>query len=475
MNRSAAVLSVLLLTLSSGAFGWRLVRIPVSTQTEVMEIASIGYDMANVNMVEGFADIMIAERFVEAAVERHPGARVLPVEWAMPLHDQHRNEFGYYYGPSENEAFWATLAENSDMVDTPASFGTSYQGRDLYYVRITNAGPSAPAVLFTALIHAREPGGNSVVIDFAQWLTSEYGNDTMATFIMDNAQVYIVPVANPDGYVYNLPSGGPNHRKNMNWTLGNGVDLNRNWGYMWGYDNYGSSGNPSSETYRGTAPFSEPETEYLAEFMEEIQPLGGFHYHTYGGYLLYPWGYVNQPTPDQSTFEGWAAQMTSQNNYLYGRAGQILYTVNGEANDWAYGEHGWYFFCPEVDDNGFWGSQNDTTLIVTNNLECRFMNKMLCMHLLASVGVHHESFVGVEGGVAPAIRVTENPVGSVLGFSVQGFAAPGISIHDITGRVVARVADSGAWAVPPELRNGVYYIVARENGVSANGAFTLLR
>ncbi len=475
MNRCTAICFAFLITLTSGASAWRLIRIPVETDSDISGIASLGYDMANVNRVEGFVDIMIEERFVDAAIQRHPNGRVLPEEWARPMHEQHRNEFGYYYGPNENAAFWAELAESSDMVDTPASFGTSYQGRDLYYIRLSNAGPDAPVILFTSLIHAREPGGNSVVIDFAQWLTSEYGSDTMATFIMNNAQVYIVPVANPDGYAYNLPSGGPNHRKNMNWTLGNGVDLNRNWGYMWGYDNIGSSGTPSAETYRGTAPFSEPETEQLAAFMEEIQPLGGFHYHTYGGYLLYPWGYVNQPSPDQTTFQSWGAQMTAQNGYLYGRAGQILYTVNGEANDWAYGEHGWLFFCPEVDDNGFWGSQNDTTLIVTNNLECRFMNKLLCMNLLASVGIEVEVSPEGEASVAPRLTLLENPVGSVLSFSTTGFSNPSVSIVDLTGRVVARVSGGGSWVIPEELGNGVYYIVARENSASASRAFTLLR
>ena len=63
------------------------------------------------------------------------------------------------------------------------------------------------------------------------------------------------------GYVYNMEHshGSTGHRKNMNFTLGDGVDLNRNWGYMWGYDNTGSSGSPTSETYRGTSAFSEPE------------------------------------------------------------------------------------------------------------------------------------------------------------------------------------------------------------------------
>jgi len=478
MNRFAALCFVLLLTLSSGAFAWRLIRIPALTDSDFSNVASMGYDIANSSRSQGFVDIMVEDRFVEDALLRFPQAKALPQEWAQPMNDQSRNEFGYYYGPNENNAFWASLAAGSDLVDTPVAFAQSYQGRDIYHVRITNADPDAPVILFNALTHGREPGANSAVIDFAQWLTSKYGSDTMATFILDNAQVYFVPMVNIDAYYYNLPSGGPNHRKNMNYSYpvsSNGIDLNRNWGYMWGYDNQGSSPDPYSELYRGSAAFSEVETQAMRDLLEDLMPLGGFNYHTYGGYLLYPWGYNNQPTPDQATFQSWGAQMANPIGYEYGRSGQILYLVNGEACDWEYGEHGMFFFTPEVDDNGFWGSQNDTTLIVTNNLECRSMNKLLCMNLLASVGISEQEHAGVGEGAAPSIDVTANPVGSLLSFTVQGFSAPAVSVHDLSGRVVARVSGSGSWALPAEMANGVYYIVARENGASASRAFTVLR
>ncbi len=476
MNRCAVICFALLMVLSSGAFAWRLVRIPATTDADFNGIASMGYDIANSNRSDGFVDIMIEDAFVEETMQRYTGARLLPREWAEPIHEQFRNEFGFYYGPNENNAFWASLAEGSDLVDTPVAFAESYQGRDMYYVRISNAGTDAPVIMFNALTHGREPGGNSAVIDFAQWLTTEYGSDTIATFILDNAQVYFVPMVNIDAYYYNLPSGGPNHRKNLNFTLGSGIDLNRNWGYMWGYDNIGSSPDPSSETYRGTAAFSEPETQAMRDLINDLLPLGGFNYHTYGGYLIYPWGYNNQPTPDQAIFQSWGAQMAGPVGYDWGRCYEVLgYSSNGDACDWEYAENESFFFTPEVDDNGFWGSQNDTTLIVTNNLECRSMNKLLCMNLLASVGIEEQESAGVGGNVTPGIEIAVNPVSSVLSFTVSGFSAPAVSVHDLSGRIVARVSASGTWAVPADMADGVYYIVARGNGVSASRAFTVLR
>jgi hypothetical protein len=475
MNRCATICFALLLLLAPAASAWRLVRIPALSDSDFSNIASMDYDIASSSRSGGFVDIMVEDRYLDAVLEKHPDARVLPEEWAQPMAGS-RNEFGYYYGPNENNAFWAGLAESSDLVDTPTAFATSYEGRDIYHVRITNAGDDAPVILFNALTHGREPGGNSAVIDFAQWLTSEYGSDTMATFILDNAQIYFVPMVNIDAYYYNLPSGAPNHRKNMNWTLGNGIDLNRNWDYMWGYDDQGSSPSPYSETYRGTAPFSEPETQALSGLMEELSPLGGFNYHTYGGYLIYPWGYNNQPTPDQATFQSWGAQMAGPIGYEWGRCYEVLsYPSNGDACDWEYGDQGMFFFTPEVDDNGFWGSQNDTTLIVTNNLECRSMNKLLCMNLLAGVGISDTETAGMGGAAEPMVTVSRNPVSSVLSYALSGFSAPDVFVVDIAGRMVARISGQGNWTVPAELANGVYHIVARENGVSAGSAFTLLR
>ena len=94
----------------------------------------------------------------------------------------------------------------------------------------------------------------------AESFITGYGNDTLITELVDELEIFVIPVVNPDGYVY---TWGPqrlwrkNRRDNGNGTFG--VDLNRNWGYEWG--GVGSSGDPGSGTYRGTAPFSEPETQ----------------------------------------------------------------------------------------------------------------------------------------------------------------------------------------------------------------------
>lgn len=81
------------------------------------------------------------------------------------------------------------------------------------------------------------------------------------------ADYYILPVANPDGYEYTFGSDRL-WRKNRRQKIGDcsGVDLNRNFGYRWG--GKGTSKNACHETYAGAGPFSEPETDAIRNFFE---------------------------------------------------------------------------------------------------------------------------------------------------------------------------------------------------------------
>ena len=101
-------------------------------------------------------------------------------------------------------------------------------------------------------------------------MLTSYGTDQRITEIVNTTELWFVPVANPDGYDFTFEDGQRLWRKNLRdnngdgvIAPGDGVDLNRNFPTRWGYDNEGSSPNPASETYRGTAPASEPETQAL--------------------------------------------------------------------------------------------------------------------------------------------------------------------------------------------------------------------
>lgn len=107
-------------------------------------------------------------------------------------------------------------------------------------------------------------------------------------------------MSNPDGYEY-THTVDRLWRKNRGGTGRGrcaGVDLNRNFGYKWG--GQGASRQPCSEIFAGTEAFSEPETIAQRDFMAKTAAnfQGFLTFHSYGQYILYPWGYDRVVPPD---------------------------------------------------------------------------------------------------------------------------------------------------------------------------------
>lgn len=260
----------------------------------------------------------------------------------------------------------------------------SHQGRPIYYLNITsqaNAGANKPQVLYTALHHAREAASLSQLIYYMYYLLENYGVDDEVTYLLDNAELVFVPCLNPDGYLRNQstnPNGGgfwrKNRRDNGNGTFG--VDLNRNYGYNWGYDDNGSSPNTNDDTYRGPGGFSEPELQAIRYLCVNNDFKVAVNHHTYGNLLVYPWGY--EPalfTPDSAIFTNLAKWMTKENGFVYGTGDQTVgYTTNGDSDDWMYGEQtlkGKIFsLTPESGDanDGFWPAQSRIIPICASNV-----------------------------------------------------------------------------------------------------------
>jgi hypothetical protein len=168
-------------------------------------------------------------------------------------------------------------------------------------------------------------------------------------------------VVNVDGYVYTWTTDRY-WRKNRRPNAGSGcmgVDLNRNWSYQWGLDN-GSSGNPCSATYRGAAPLSEPETTALAQFISARPWIRYVHdMHSYGQWLLHPWGFTSAPAPGHSLYQRLGAEMAALilavhgRTYVYGPAYTTLYPVSGDLTDWAWGAEHAYSTVIELRGNDF--------------------------------------------------------------------------------------------------------------------------
>jgi hypothetical protein len=247
----------------------------------------------------------------------------------------------------------------------------SHNGKPIWWVRLSdNPGDdeNEPEVLYTAIHHAREGIGVQQMIYYMLYLLENYDTNEEIRTLVDNTEMYFVPVLNPDGYMYNEqtdPNGGGMWRKNRrNNGSSYGVDVNRNYGYMWGYDNDGSSPYPGDETYRGPSAFSEPENQNIKQFCEAHNFVITLNYHSAAGLLLYPWGWTPDACPDDATFFAHASMMTQDNNYTFGAGSTTIYPTNGGSDDWMYGDtenkNKIFSYTPEVgtSNDGFWPSMN---------------------------------------------------------------------------------------------------------------------
>ena len=193
-------------------------------------------------------------------------------------------------------------------------------------------------VYYDAIHHAREPLSMEAMILFMDELLSGYGVDPEATYIVDNRELYFVPCVNPDGYEYNFqtnPGGGglwrKNRRDNGDGTVG--VDLNRNYSTGWDAPNGGNSTDTSSSTYRGTAPFSEPETAAVEAFVASRDFVQVFSIHTYTDILLRPWSYQLGDPDNVSEYELVGDALTAENGNAHGGTAEVLYIAAGSALD----------------------------------------------------------------------------------------------------------------------------------------------
>lgn len=244
----------------------------------------------------------------------------------------------------------------------------THNGRELYWVRLSdnpNMNEDEPEVLYTGMHHAREGIGMQLLFYYMYYLLENYDTDPDVKYIVDNFELYFVPIVNMDGYAYNIitnSGGGGQWRKNrrQNDDGSYGVDINRNYGYMWGYDNNGSSPVPDDDTYRGPSAFSEPETQCMKNFCEEHQFRIALNYHSYSNLLLYPWGYSNDLCEDDYIFHTHGGILTRENGYTYGPGSTTIYITNGGSDDWMYGEQQTkdriFSYTSEVGngDQGFW-------------------------------------------------------------------------------------------------------------------------
>jgi murein tripeptide amidase MpaA len=297
---------------------------------------------------------------------------------------------GTYYGGYRNadafEAHLGDVAENHPDLIRLYDIGDSWRkrqgqgGHDIYAVCVTKItdgdcelSPDSDKPRFTliAQIHAREIATGEIAARWVDLLVDGYGTDAAVTSLMDTTEMWVVPVANPDGLDI-VASGGDSpvlQRKNANNSIGNcggnfGVDLNRNSTFAWGND----STNPCSQTYQGVAAGSEPEVVAVEGLLRSIHPdQRGEHpddpapddardvfitLHSYGDFIIVPWGHTSAKAPNDTQLRALGAAMAESNGYRVGTGSETVgYGVSGTTDDMAYGELGIASYTYEIGAN----------------------------------------------------------------------------------------------------------------------------
>ncbi len=286
------------------------------------------------------------------------------------------------------EEFQRLAAEHTSFVK-PEIIGHSINGKPILALRITrdareptNPDGSRPAALFMSTQHAREWITTEQTRRLAHLLIDNYGKAGAAlntqggpiaglsasdlTNLVNTRELWIVPVANPDGYDFTFTPGNRLWRKNLHDNNGDGqitavdgVDPNRNFPAHWGFDNEGSSSDPGAETYRGTAPASEPETQAMTGLFQRVGFEFLVNYHSAAELLLYGAGFqVQTDSEDDPIYRALAG--TDADPAIAGNPpgaphpydpdiSSELYTTNGDTDESAHAINRTLSFTPEMD------------------------------------------------------------------------------------------------------------------------------
>ncbi len=320
-------------------------------------------------------------------------------------------DMGGYKTLSEINAYVDQMViDHPDIISSKIDIGLTLEGRTMWAVKISDnpeVDEDEPEVLFTSAIHAREVVTPEVLFATMDYLTDGYNSDPRATYLVNNRELWFIPMINPDGYYHNeviAPGGGGMWRKNRrdNGDGTWGVDLNRNFGYMWGYDSEGSSGVKGDEDYRGSSPFSEPESQNIRDFTIAHNFIITLNFHSIATCIGYAYGYNSSASPEHSTFSRLSDVMCTFNDYFHNH----LYTINGCQEDWGYGEQTLknknYSFMIETGyyETGFWPALEYIPQILSENVP-------IC---LLAAGVADRIKDNYESSPGIAEIVLDNPV-----------------------------------------------------------------
>ncbi|KAG8238263.1 hypothetical protein J437_LFUL016443, partial [Ladona fulva] len=278
----------------------------------------------------------------------------------------HRMTWQSYHQMSDMHGYLDYLAQTYPQMCSVITIGQSIEGRALKVLKFSpSGGQGRGAIWIDGGIHAREwisPAAVSYIIQELVENPEVHFKGREET--IKKMDWYFLPISNPDGYEHS-------HMRDRLWRKNRadshkgscaGTDLNRNFGYRWG--GAGSSQDPCREIFAGRSAFSEPESAAISNFVKSKTPniKAYVTFHSYGQYILYPWGYDRKVPPDYRDLDQVARKMAAAirsvggPSYTVGSAATTLYPASGGSDDWAKGSARIkYTYTIELRDTGRYG------------------------------------------------------------------------------------------------------------------------
>jgi hypothetical protein len=340
-------------------------------RNQAREIARAGYDVAAIRGTSAGVRIDLVLSATERGRLESQGIDLTVKRLKNGLTVQEfaarQSSFGFdvwrsYDEPGGIRAELYEIARRNSGIVKLEVLGHSIEGREIIALKVTKdarkvADGTRPAALYISLQHAREWISVEVNRRLLHHFVDNYGKNSEITNLVNTRELWFVVVANPDGYEFTFTDERL-WRKNLRdndgdgeITVGDGVDPNRNWPEHWNWDNEGSASLVSDETYRGTAPNSEPETRAMKGLLDRLKPKLMVNYHSAAEQLLLPFGWQEStPSPDNPIFValGGTDDDPAIAGYDVGLSSDELYITNGETTDYAYSTDDVLAVTPEL-------------------------------------------------------------------------------------------------------------------------------
>lgn len=376
----------------------------------------------------------------------------------------------------------ARYPEQARLIELPHR---TLEGRTVLALEIADdvhASDGRPTFYNDGLTHAREWPAGEVVVMWAFDLL-EHQDDPANRRFLRHSRNLVVPVVNPDGFHHSrefpiddqvpglgtglsgvvLGGRGQYWRKNRRSFLGDevglgigpslpkpvaldahGVDVNRNYGYEWGDDTGGSSGDALSAVYRGAGPFTEPEAMNVRWLLTGRQVLGANSHHTSGDLVLWPWGDTSDDAPDNAILEGLGRAMARFNGYRPQKSVD-LYVTTGTTLDWAYGALGTIAYTFEHAGSSFHPAYASTVpaMYERNRDTFRLLNELACLP------PEHRDLSAYRSDALEQLRALADPMGlhhAIVTGRVVDTTAPAAGPGRGQGRGGGRHQDAGVQA-----------------------------